>query len=111
MASNIMLPQVLQIRVGVTILSSFLFIGVPIIPPVRMFRLINNTDGDMVFSLDGIHDQFFVPANSFVLYDVAGNSGQSSNFRLQGGSQFYVRFNTPATKNNVYVEYICAKGE
>lgn len=89
-----------------SITSSFAAVGSAIGTPISMFRLINNTDGDMIFSIDGSTNQFFVPASSFVLYDVAANRSVSQNFNLVGHIQFYVKYSSAPSKNSVYVESI-----
>jgi len=97
-----------------SISSSYAAVGNPIGAPARMVRLINNTDGDMIFSMDGATDMFFVPAASYVLYDCGANTGVATNspaLRIRGGTQFYVRQSSAPTKNSVYVEYIYAYGE
>ena len=104
MASNVLYPETLQSLAHGSILTSYVAVGVPFPNPLRAFRLINNTDGDVLVSMDGTNDQFFVPAGSFVLYDVAGNSGQSSNARIRQNTQFYVKYSTSPSKNSFYVE-------
>lgn len=81
----------------------------------RMFRIINETDGDMLFSLDGTNDNFFVPSYSFVLYDLATNAPPikvTDELALSVGTIFYVkRTGTAPTQGSVYVEGIYSQGE
>jgi hypothetical protein len=106
MASNIAFPEALQSLAHGSITTGYSIVGAKLPNPLRMFRLVNATDGDVIFSLDGVTDHFFVPAGSFVLYDVAGNSGQSSNFRIRANTAFYVKYSTSPSKSSVYVESI-----
>jgi hypothetical protein len=79
-----------------------------------MLRLVNNTDGDMLFSTDGTNDNFFVPKTSFVLYDVASNGNPQQGFSplaFAKGTQIYVKQSTAPTTGAVYVEVIYASGE
>jgi hypothetical protein len=114
MASNIVIPDVGRTKLYSAITGVYTPVGAAFTHSLRMFRLINNTDGDMYFSVtDGNSSQFnfFLPANSFVLYDVAANSGMDSNARLANGTQFYVMYATEPTTGSVYVEALYGKGE
>jgi hypothetical protein len=93
--------------------GDYVTVGAPTAFPMSMFRITNNTDGDMIFSINGTTDQLFVPAMSFVLYDIAANSPQM----LQGGAlmlaigvQWYVRESTAPTKGAVWIESPYAVG-
>ena len=92
--------------------TSYAALGTPITHSLRMFRIINNTNGALNISLDGTNDHMLVPATSFVLYDVAAN-GQSASFRIQNGSQFYAKIITGGTASSgqVSLECIYARGE
>ncbi len=96
------------------ITGSFTTVGAALTKNWRMFRIINNTNGDLIISLDGTTDNLFVPANSFVLYDCTSNSAQSaSNSALvfQVGTQFYVKYSTSPSSGDLYIEGIYAQGE
>lgn len=78
----------------------------------RMFRVINNTDGDIFVSVDGTNDNLFVPAGSFVLYDIATNTANTSDFDVMVfamGTRFYVKQSTAPTKGSVYIEGLYAR--
>lgn len=80
----------------------------------RAFRITNATDGDMIFSFDGVTNNIFVPAETFVLYDVAANCDSNSNFDsivMSIGTQFYVKQSTAPTTGAVYVEGFYARGQ
>jgi hypothetical protein len=95
------------------ITNSYTTVGAALANNWRMWRITNNTDGDMLFSLDGTTNNLFVPAFSFVLYDCSTNSpnvGDTDSFVMQIGSQFYVKYNTAPTKGDVWIEGIYARG-
>ena len=93
------------------ITSSYTALGTPVQNNWRAFRITNNTDGDMAFSLDGTTDNLFVPAFSFVLYDVCANSAPDKDALVfQLFTQFYIRYVTAPTKGDVYLEGIYARG-
>ena len=48
----------------------FASVGGPTENPIRAFRLLNLTDADMYFTNDVTMSKWYVPAGSFVLYDV-----------------------------------------
>ena len=89
-------------------------VGTPIQHNWRAVHFVNNTDGDMIFSADGINDNIFVPKNSFVLYDIASNSNSSvgaTDLLFALFTQFYVKQSTAASKGDVYVQGFYARGE
>lgn len=93
--------------------GTYATVGGTLAQNIRMFRIINNTDGDMIFSIDGTNGHFFVPALSFVLYDLASNSPpqkQGSSLVLNIGTQFYVKQSTAPSKGAVWIECLYATG-
>ena len=94
-----------------SITSSYTALGTPLTKNWRIFKITNNTDGDMLFSLDGTTDNIFVPAGSFTLYDLATNSDsvQSDLFVMQIGTQFYIKYSTAPTLGAVWLEGLYAK--
>ena len=78
----------------------------------RMFRMINNTDGDMIFSDDGAAARWFLPAGSFVLYDLTSNSHPNEGcMAYSEATQFYVKQSTAPSKGAVYIECIHVLGQ
>jgi len=99
---------------GGVILATYTTIGGALTHPVRVFKITNNTNGDLFFSIDGTNDHLFVPANSFTLYDLSTNAPpvkNLDNLLLGIGVQFYVRYSTVPSSGAVYIEVIYAKGE
>ena len=92
------------------ITNAYTTLGTALAQNWRMFRITNNTNGDMLISLDGTTDNLFVPANSFVLYDLSTNAPNvqdTDGFSMQIGSQFYVKYSTAPTGpvgGAIYVE-------
>lgn len=94
------------------ITGSFTTVGAALTTNWKMVRLLNNTDGDMIFSVDGVTKNLFVPANSFVLYDCSANAtpvSTTDTFVFAVGTQFYVAYKTSPSKGDVYIEGIYAK--
>lgn len=93
--------------------GSYAPIGTPLARNWRMFRVTNNTDGDMFISADGTTNNLFVPKNGYVLYDLATNAppiNQSDTFVMGIGTQFYVKQSTAPSSGAVYIEGIYARG-
>ena len=89
--------------------GTYAAVGAPLAFPSHAFRIINNTDGDMFLSYDGTTNFLFVPASSFVLYDISTNNDVDTPFYFAAGTQWYVKQSTAASKNAVYIETIYGK--
>jgi hypothetical protein len=99
-----------------SITGSYQTIGTILAHNWRAFRIVNNTDGDMIFSFNSITDNLFVPASTFVLYDISANCDASSSLNTDNlvftlGTQFYIKQSTAPTRGAVYIEGIYAKGQ
>ncbi len=95
------------------ITGSFTPVGAALTHNWRAWRITNNTNGDLIFSLNGTTDNLFVPANSFVLYDLTANTDDdgSSALVMALGSQFYVRSSTVPSSGAAYIEGIYMQGQ
>lgn len=96
-----------------SISASYAAVGTATTHPWHVFKITNNTDGDMIISFDTVTDNLFVPAGSFVLYDLAANGPPISDkdiFLLQIGTQFYVKQSTAPSKGAIWVEGLYARG-
>lgn len=96
-----------------SITNSYAVLGSALTKNFRVLRIVNNTNGDMFLSTDGTNNQIFVPAGSFVLYDLSTNSqniAQSDGLSLKIGTQFYVKYSTAPTSGAIYIEGIYTMG-
>ena len=92
--------------------GSFAAVGTPFTHMTRMVCITNNTDGDMIFSTDGVTSMLFVPKNSFKLFDITTNrQNNAPEWVIQSGTQWYVKQSTAPTTGDVYVESVYGKGE
>ena len=92
-----------------SISGTYAALGTTLVYPARILKIVNNTDGDMLVSTDGVNDMDFLAANSFVLYDLSTNrqvAGQQYTF--PAGTQFYVKQSTAPTKNSIYLVVVYA---
>lgn len=93
--------------------ASYSAFGAPLTHNWRVFKITNNTNGDLLFSFDGATDNIFIPAGGFTLYDLATNTppqSVSDNFVLELTTQFYVKYTSAPTSGSVYVEGVYARG-
>lgn len=92
--------------------GTYAALGTPLTQNWREFRIVNATNGDIFISANGTTDNFFLPSNSFVLWDLSTNSppiAETDTFTLAIGTQFYVKQSTAPTSGSVYLEGIYAR--
>lgn len=82
--------------------AAYTALGVPFLHPIRLFRIVNNTDATLLISFDGSTDHDVVTPNSFLLYDIASNkTAVSDEWYFAQGTQIYIKGN--ATVGAVYL--------
>ena len=91
-----------------SISASYTQIGTPTDHPVRLICITNASQGDMLFSLDGITDHLFLHAGSFKLFDIQSNMSpeKESDFVFDKGTRFYVKQVDAPVSGAVYVEVL-----
>lgn len=88
-----------------SISGTYAAVGVPFLHPVRLICLTNTTDGDMLFSDDGVNDKLFIPAGGFKLFDLTTNRFNGAQYWvLPIHTQLYVKQSTAPTLGAVYIE-------
>lgn len=74
---------------------------------VRMFRIANDTEGDMYITTNLSQDEMFLSSGTFVLYDLQANKDdEDGKFVLKVGTQFYVKQSTAPVSGSVRAECI-----
>lgn len=88
--------------------ASYAAVGSALAHQVRAFCITNNTQGDMIFSLDNTdaNGNMFVAAGSYKLYDVQANMNPQfdDKYVLAVGDQFYVKQNTAPVSGDIWIE-------
>lgn len=88
--------------------AAYAAVGLPFDHQIRCFCITNNTQGDLIFSLDSsvAAGNMFVARGSYKLYDVQSNmnSNFDDKYVLQATTQFYVKQVTAPTSGDVYIE-------
>ena len=88
--------------------GSYANIGSALTKMARAFIAVNDTDGDMMISLDGgTTDHLYLPAGSFQLFDVGANAQQADDkYVLEIGTQFAVKQVTAPTEKSIYISVL-----
>jgi hypothetical protein len=92
--------------------GAYVAVGSAFTHNARMIRLVNLTDGDMMFTDDGVNDKWPVPKGSFVLYDYAANSHPNEGIlAYPHKTQISVKQISAPTTGSVYAEVTYVKGQ
>jgi len=87
--------------------AAYANVGVVTANPVKVFKISNNTEGDMYFSLGGAADHMYLAKGSFTLYDLNANrSEKETEYVLPVGTQFMVKQIDAPVSGAVYIECI-----
>jgi hypothetical protein len=85
--------------------GGFVTIGAVLANGARAFYILNDTDGTITFSIDGVNDHFLMITDSYILFDVSSNQSFSQGFFLPVNTQFWARQNVlpNPTTGSVYL--------
>jgi len=85
-------------------------VGTPFSNPVRILKVTNLTNEDILVSLNGIDDHDVVAANGFFLYDYSSNRSNAGGLLEQPqGDRIYVKAESGLpTGGNLYVTVVYA---
>lgn len=90
--------------------GTYAAVGAAMTQNVRAFCITNNTQGDMIFSLDNTNatGNMFVAKGSYKLYDIQSNINPQfdDRYTLAIGDQFYVKQNTAPVSGDVWIELL-----
>lgn len=86
--------------------AAYVGVGTALTNPIRIAFIQNLTDATMQFSLDGVADNFPLPANGLMTIDFTANKTKNDGFFLSVGDRLYVkRIGTP-TSGSVYFSFV-----
>lgn len=93
-----------------SIIGTYTGVGTPFANPVRLLKITNLTNANLLVSFNGVDDKDIVAANGFTLYDFGTNQTASAgNLEMAVGDRVYVREESAApTSGSVYVTVIYA---
>lgn len=66
-------------------------LGIALTTAARLVKFTNNGTIDLFVSWDGSTDHEILPANSFLLLDIAANKQSTYSLYIRAGIQFYVK--------------------
>lgn len=95
-----------------SISGTYTTVGAPLDFNWREFRISNTTDTGIYISANGTTDNFYLPANSFVLWDLSTNAqpvNVTDTFVLAVNTQFYARSDGSPSSGAVRIEGIYAR--
>jgi len=76
--------------------------------PIRIYTILNRTDADLQFSVDGIDPFILIPNGQSYTEDLCGNlTLQGGSFMLPEGSRLYVKHNGVAPTSGAIYWTIC----
>jgi len=95
-----------------SITNSYTALGTPLTHVTRLIRFINDTDTAMFISTDAVNNMLYLPAGSFILFDLTTNREASGDiFAFAKGTQFYIKYNTAPGARAVYIECVYGDGQ
>ena len=92
--------------------DEFIAVGTPFVNPIRLLKIANTTNANVLISFDGVTAQDFVAANGFVLYDYTTNRGSVGGILEQPtGTRVYVSaeiYDVLPSSGSIYVTAVYA---
>lgn len=89
-----------------SISGAFAAVGGPLLNPARLVHVYNGCNTDMIFSIDGVNNDFYVPAGGFILFDFTTNHTSPQGFFIPQGTQFYVKQASAPASGSVYITVV-----
>jgi hypothetical protein len=84
-------------------------VGSAFVNPVRLLKITNTTDADIIISFDGVNDQDILPARTSEIWDYGSNRGLvGSTLDQSQGERVYVKQVSAPTSGTVYVVVLYA---
>jgi hypothetical protein len=87
------------------ITNNYAGVGTPFMNPIRIVKLTNTTDVNILVSFNGIDPKDILPASFYYLYDVGENKADCVGLlELSAGDRIYIKAETALpTVGSVYV--------
>ena len=88
--------------------AHYVAVGPSITNPIRILKIKNGTDADLLISFDGLTDRDIAPSNSYDIIDFGGNSSPNAEaLEFPGNGYFYVKAaNNLPTMGKIYFTVI-----
>lgn len=111
MASIIVSADVLRSLAFGSISGTYTAIGPAFDHPMRIVKVSNKTNTDMIISFDGVNDHDYITAGTSEEYDVAANQVGNAGWFFRVGTTVYVKQVLAPGSGAVYVTALYGKGE
>jgi len=96
-------PEPIRTLAFGSVIAGYTAVGTALDNPSRILIINNFTDGDLMFSLDGIDDHLAIAGPGSLILDITSNKGVAGGLYLAQGTIIYVkRIDTP-TEGGVYI--------
>lgn len=91
-----------------SISNTYMGVGTSFVNPVRLIKVTNLTNEDLLISFDGVDDKDVIAAGSAFIYDYGSNKGDVGGVLSQeAGERVYVKYiNSAPTSGSLYVTVI-----
>jgi hypothetical protein len=86
--------------------AAYMGVGTALDHPARVIIVQNYTDTQLMFSLDGVTDNFTLIANDRLILDIAANKTREQGFYLAEGDRLYVKEVVTPTSGSVYLSVL-----
>ena len=108
--SKVKFEAVREIDFG-SILASYVAVGTGTIDHARIIRFTNETDAQLLVSLDGITDHIRMDVNNVIIFDFSSNKITDHGLFVSIGTTFFVKRQSGApTTGSFWIEVISATG-
>lgn len=106
------LPETMRSLTAAGIGAAFAAIGTAFDNSIRILSIKNNTDGDVIFSFDGVNDHEILPASAALVYDLTANKVHDGGAFIARDTIMYAKDGpTAPTTGTVYVSVYYALGD
>ena len=96
-------PETVRSLAAASVVGGYTAVGTEFLEPSRILILQNLTDGDVMFSFDGVNDHLAVAGPGAFVLDITSNKGVAGGLFIAQETIIYVkRIDTPTT-GSVYV--------
>lgn len=90
---------------------SYTALGTPFAHSMRLIKIINTSNADIIVSYDGVTDNDYVPAGGFTLYDYSSNALDDAGWFMRESTQVYVKLAAGAASGGVFLVCYYGLGE
>lgn len=99
--------ETLRTLVSGSISGSYAKVGTPLLNPARIVHTYNGCNTDMIFSIDGVNNDYYVPAGGFILFDFTTNhANNAQGLYLPEGTQFWVKQVSMPASGSVWITVV-----